>query len=92
MPGPLTETADGVRLLLRVTPKAGRNEIAGVRDGRLLVKVTSAPEDGKANAAVIKLLSKAWRVPASAFEITSGATARDKTLTIRDVTAEQIRL
>jgi len=92
MPGPLTETADGVRLLLRVTPKAGRNEIAGVRDGRLLVKVTAAPEGSKANAAVIKLLSKAWRLPASAFEITSGAAARDKTLTIRGVTVEQLQL
>jgi uncharacterized protein (TIGR00251 family) len=92
MPGPLTETTDGVRLALRVTPKAGRNEIAGVRDGRLLVKVTAAPEGGKANAAVIKLLSKAWRLPASAFAVTSGATARDKILTIQGATPDQIPL
>jgi len=92
MPGPLTETAVGVRLLLRVTPKAGRNELAGVRDGRLLVKVTAAPEAGKANAAVIKLLSKHWRLPASAFEITAGGAARDKTLMIHDVTVDQLPL
>lgn len=92
MPGPLTEIEGGVRLLLRVMPKAGRNEIAGVRNGRLLVKITTAPEGGKANAAVIKLLSKTWRLPASAFAVTSGATARDKTLTIQGATAGQILL
>jgi len=90
--GPLTETAGGVRLALRVTPKAGRNELGGVRDGRLLVKVTAAPEGGKANAAVIKLLSKHWRLPASAFEITAGAAARDKTLTIHGVTVAELPL
>jgi uncharacterized protein (TIGR00251 family) len=92
MPGPLTEIAGGVRLALRVTPRAGRNEIAGVRHGRLLVKVTAAPEGGKANAAAIKLLSKAWRIPASAFEVTAGATSRDKTLTIRGVTVAELQL
>ena len=92
MPSPVTEMDGGVRLKVKATPKARKNEICGVRDGRLLVKVTAAPEDGKANAAVIKLLSKAWRIPSSAFELTSGATAREKTILIHGAVLDQIKL
>lgn len=92
MCSPLTEAADGVRLLVRAMPKAGRNEIAGIRNGRLVVRVTAAPEHGKANAAIVKLLSKTWGLPASAFELTAGATARDKTFLLRGVSAADITL
>ncbi len=86
----LRETADGVRLELRVTPRAGRNELGGVRNGRLQVKVTVAPEDGKANAAVIKLLSKMLHIPTAQIEIVHGATARDKTLLLRGVQLDDL--
>lgn len=92
MLSPLTEVDGGLRLLVKATPKARRNEIGGIRGGRLLVKVTAAPEDGKANAAVIKLLSKAWRIPASGFELVSGATAREKTFIIHGAALDQIKL
>lgn len=92
MPNPLTEVEGGLRLLVRATPKASRNELGAVRNGRLLVRVTAAPEDGKANAAVIKLLSKAWRIPASAFELIGGATSREKTFLIRGARSDQIQL
>lgn len=90
MPGPLSKTPDGVRLDLRLTPRAGRNAIEGVRDGRLQVKVTAPPEDGKANAAVIKLLSKAWKIPQSSFEIVAGHTSRDKSLLLRGLRLEDL--
>lgn len=86
------ETAEGVRLELRVTPRAGRNEIGAVRDGRLRVKVTAAPEDGKANAAVVKLLSKSWHIPASCMEIISGEASREKTLLLRGVALADLPL
>lgn len=47
---------------------------------RLRVLVTAPPEDGKANAAVIKLLAKAWRLPKSAFVVIAGETDRNKVL------------
>jgi len=80
---PWQESSDGMRLPLHVTPKASANRIGGMHNGRLSVKVTAAPEDGKANAAVIKLLSKALGIAASRLEIASGAAARDKMLLIR---------
>ncbi len=72
---------------LHIIPKASRNEIVGwVDDGKggkaLKVKITATPEDGKANAALIKFLAKQWGVSPSALEITSGHTGRHKRLKI----------
>ena len=79
----LSERADGIRVALRVTPRAGRDEVRGIEvdaagRGHLVVRVTAAPDAGKANAAVIKLLAKRWRVPSSTLRLVSGATARQK--------------
>ena len=72
-----------LRLTVRATPKAGRNEIAGRRaDGALLVRVSAAPEDGKANAAVCALVAKALGVPKRAVLVVRGETSRDKVLEI----------
>lgn len=68
---------------VRVTPKASRNTIE--RNGDTLrIYVTTVPEDGKANAAVIKLLSKALGVPKSRLSLVRGQTSRDKSFLIRD--------
>lgn len=84
---PVEITGEGVRLRLRVTPKASADRIQKIEataDGssRLKVQVTSVPEDGKANAAVIKLLAKAFRVPKTSLSVISGATDRNKLLLI----------
>jgi uncharacterized protein (TIGR00251 family) len=74
----------GVRLRLKVRPQAGRDGVDAVvpdRDGEALsVSVTAAPEDGKANAAVIALLAKTLGVAKSTISLTHGATARRKTI------------
>ena len=72
---------------LRHTPKAARDRVDGLAaeaDGGTVLKVsvTAVPEDGKANAALIKLLSKEWRLPKSTMEIVQGATDRRKVLLI----------
>ena len=67
----------GALLTCRVTPKASRNAVE--RDGEVLrVYVTTVPEGGKANVAVVKLLSKALGVPKSALVLVRGETSRDK--------------
>jgi uncharacterized protein (TIGR00251 family) len=78
-------TKEGARIFLRATPGAARNEIAGLwrdADGepRLSVKVTAAPDKGKANQSIIKLLSSALGLPKSSLSITAGETGRLKTL------------
>ncbi|GAB4064828.1 DUF167 domain-containing protein [Ancylobacter sonchi] len=83
-----TPTADGVTLSVRVTPRGGRDAVEGfvdLADGRqaLKARVSVAPEDGKANAAVIRLLARLLDVPATQVELVAGATARLKTFRIR---------
>ena len=78
---------DGVRLTLRVTPKAGFDRIEGIerRDDStevLRVRVRAVPDKGKANAAVVALLASALGVPKTAIELVAGDTARIKTLEI----------
>ncbi len=44
--------------------------------------MTEAPENGRANAALVALLSREWRLPKSAFAVVSGAAHRRKTIGI----------
>lgn len=76
-----------MRLPVRVTPKGGRDGVDGWAldpAGRpyLKVRVSAAPADGEANAAVTALLAKALRRPKSAVRIVSGETARLKIIEI----------
>ncbi len=97
--GPFEAVPEGLRVALKVAPKAAQAGISGVEAdaggrARLKVRVTEAPEDGKANAAVIKLLAKVWKLPKGALEITVGAKDRRKTLLVAgdpDVLAAQLR-
>lgn len=88
----------GLRLAVRLQPGAGKSAVGGPMtraDGgeALRAWVTAAPEGGKANAALIALLAKTWRLPKGAFEIVSGHTGRNKTLLIAgDPAALQAKL
>jgi uncharacterized protein (TIGR00251 family) len=73
---------------VRVIPRARRDELAGERDGRLLVRVAAPPVDGKANGAVCALLAAAAGVPKGRVSIVRGAQARDKLVRIEGVTDE----
>jgi uncharacterized protein (TIGR00251 family) len=78
----LRETGDGVLIDLRVTPRASRTSIEGVRDGRLVVRVTAAPVDDAANDAVVRAIAEIFDVPKSRVAISAGATGRNKTVAI----------
>jgi len=86
--GPFFIGPDGrVRFHLRLTPKASRNAIGGVvedAEGAKALKagVTAVPEKGKANAALVKMLAKEWKLPKSALTLVAGETDRRKTLEI----------
>jgi uncharacterized protein (TIGR00251 family) len=72
---------------LRLQPGASRARVDGLAvldDGAtvLKVRVTEPPEGGKANAALIKLLAKAWKLPKSALSLVAGHTDRRKTLAV----------
>lgn len=97
-PLPWTRLPGGIRLSVRVTPRAGREALGGLRTDetgatRLLARVSAAPVDGGANAALIKLVARSLGVAKSAVVLTSGQTARAKTLEISgDPVALEARL
>ena len=86
-PSPFAVEKGGLRVAVRLTPKAARTGVKGMQplaDGRMALKVTvtAAPEAGKANAALIKLLSRQWKLPKSDISITRGLTGRRKTVLV----------
>ncbi len=79
-------------LHIRVQPKASRNGIGPFSDdGVLKVRVTAAPTDGKANAAVIKLLAKRLKIAPAGLAIVRGQTSRNKTVEIAELTDAELR-
>jgi uncharacterized protein len=71
-------TAASTRLRLRVSPGAGRAQIVGRHGDAWKVRVTAAPEQGRANEAVLRLLAEALALPRDALSLVSGHGARDK--------------
>ena len=80
-----------VRMDIRVSPRASKNAIDGVRDGRLVVKVTAPPVDAAANEAVVALLADEFDIPKRQITIVMGATGRSNTVELAGVTADAIR-
>ncbi len=72
-------------LRLRIQPRAAREGIDGVREGRLRVKVSSPPVDGAANERLLRLLAAAMDVPRSSIALTRGVKSRDKDITVQGV-------
>ncbi|WP_265517873.1 DUF167 family protein [Nitratireductor luteus] len=88
--------ADGVEILVRLTPRSSRDAVEGVGetdDGRrrLKARVRAIPEKGKANKALEKLIGKWLDVAPSAVHVTGGSTARLKTVAISGEPAELAR-
>jgi hypothetical protein len=71
-----------MRIYVKVTPRAGKNEILKISDGEYKVKVTAVPEKGKANEAVIDLLADFFDVPKSSLSIVGGKSTRVKIIDI----------
>lgn len=71
-----------MRLAVHVTPRAGKDEVAGWRGDELEVRVTAPPDGGKANEAACKLVAGLLGVPKSAVRVARGQTARHKSLEI----------
>ncbi|PWB80237.1 MAG: hypothetical protein C3F11_18480 [Methylocystaceae bacterium] len=77
----------GVALWIRLTPKGGRDALDGLEtlsDGRVVLKarVRAAPEDGRANDALVELIASKFQTPRRSVSIASGHTGRQKKLFI----------
>ena len=84
-------SASGVFLQVRVTPRAARAGIAGVRGGALAVRLTAPPVEGAANRELVAVLARALAVRPAAVAITSGARGRQKRVRVEGLDPEAVR-
>ncbi len=81
----------GVTLKVRVQPGASRDEIIGVVEGALRIRLTSPPVEGAANKQCIRFLSKKLRIAQSRISILRGERSREKILRVTGLTSGEIR-
>lgn len=89
--GFVRESRDGVTLSVRVTPRAGRDEVVGVESGLLRVRLASPPVEGAANAALQALLARWLGVPRSDVTLLRGGASRVKLVAVRGRSADDVR-
>jgi len=87
-------SAQGADLVLhlRVRPRASPEGFAGVRAGRLQVRVSAAPVDGEANERLMRILARELAVPVSSLVLTRGVTSRDKDVLVRSAATRRANL
>lgn len=78
-------------LTVRLTPRAGRDAIQGWDGDTLRVRVAAPPVEGQANAALIRLLARALRLPSRDIAIMQGARGRDKVVQVQGLTTAEVR-
>lgn len=87
----LRESDAGLTLRVRVQPRASRDALSGERDGALVVRLTAPPVEGAANEALVRFLGKALGVAPSAVRVVSGATGRNKVVSVAGLDAARAR-
>jgi len=84
-------TSDGVRLHIRVVPRASRNGVQGLLGDAVKIRLQAPPVEGKANRALLDFLAEALKLPARQLELLSGETGRNKTVLVHGRTEAEVR-
>lgn len=77
--------------MVRVTPRAARAGIAGVRGPALSVRLTAPPVEGAANRELVAVLARALAVRPSAVAIAGGSRSREKRVRVEGLDPEAVR-
>jgi uncharacterized protein (TIGR00251 family) len=86
----ISTTAKGIVFSILVIPRSARNEVVGVVDDALKLKIAAPPLEGRANAECVRFLSQLLAVQKTQVTITGGHKSRKKTVCITGVKAETI--
>lgn len=84
-------TESGIRLRLRVQPRASRTELAGVMGDRLRVRLAAPPVDGAANEALVRWLAERLGVARGVVRVVSGQTGRNKVVAVAGIGVAEAR-
>lgn len=87
----IRECRDGVLLPLRVLASARDNSIRGIHNGALKVSVSAAPEKGRANKAIIKLLSDSLAIRKTSLRMIAGATSPQKQVLVTGIPIDDLK-
>jgi uncharacterized protein len=83
---PIIKKPDGIVLKIYVQPKSSKNEIIGLHDDAIKVRLTAPPVDNAANEMCVKFLAKEFGIPKSSVNILTGHASRFKQIFIRCAT------
>ena len=78
-------------LRVRVQPRASKDALGGEREGALVVRLTAPPVEGAANEALARFLGKTLGVAPSAVRVVSGASGRNKVVSVAGLDAATAR-
>jgi uncharacterized protein (TIGR00251 family) len=79
-----------IHLDIKAVPGASKTEFAGIKDGRLRIRLAAAPEDGKANAEMLVFLAKSFGCSRRDLQILSGEKSRFKTIALPSECKEKL--
>jgi len=85
------EKQTGLEVPLHVQVRARRDEIAGVHNGALRLRISAPPVDDAANRAIVAFFASLLAIPKSRLQIVSGQKSRDKVLRIEGMTLDELR-
>lgn len=77
-----------ITITVQVQPRSSRDEIVGIHEGRLKIRISAPPIDGKANERLTEVIAKAFGVSKSSVEIVKGHHSRVKTIKISGIGRE----
>ena len=86
----IREFDDGVVFTAKIVPGSSRTAVCGLLDGMLKIKVSSAPEKGKANQCLLEFLAKQLDVKKRAISIVSGSTNPVKQVQVFGISAQTL--
>lgn len=82
---------NGITLKIKAVPNSSKNEICGILDGALKIKIKAPAVENKANEELVKFFSKLLKVSKSSVELKSGGTSKLKTLYINGCTIDKLK-
>jgi uncharacterized protein (TIGR00251 family) len=82
---------DGIRIQVKVQPRASRNEIAGITGDYLRVRLTAPPVEGEANKLLLKVLAEVFHCSPGRLRLIHGVTGRLKLVEITGLVETDVR-
>ena len=86
----LRQRGEAIEIDVMVVPRASRNELVGIHEDRLKIRLAAPPVEGKANKELIRFLSKQLSVPRSRIELVTGERGRRKAVKVSHMTCEAV--